>query len=152
MDSKLIEHNHRQILVRHKFFFNLDLPVLPNNQLSRTAAKLASLYLKYSSPASYHPSCQNGWWQKFCENYRQNVLEFLLQHLCQKNNWLSESQSNNCGLYYKCFTIVIYDCNDSGQYYKTGITIIIDDPSWQSQLIPALACVVTWHSKLWRHL
>ena len=23
------------------------------------------------------------------------------------------------GLYYKSFTIVIYDCNDSGQYYKT---------------------------------
>ncbi len=33
------------------------------------------------------------------------------------------------GLYYKCFTIVIYDCNVSGQYYKTRIAIIIDDPS-----------------------
>jgi hypothetical protein len=33
------------------------------------------------------------------------------------------------GLYYKCFMIVIYDCNDSGQYYKTRITIVIDDPS-----------------------
>jgi hypothetical protein len=33
------------------------------------------------------------------------------------------------GLYYKCFTIVIYDHNDSGQYHKTRITIIIDDPS-----------------------
>ncbi len=22
------------------------------------------------------------------------------------------------GLYYKCFTIVIYDCNDIGLYYK----------------------------------
>ncbi len=47
------------------------------------------------------------------------------------------------GLYYKCFTIVmtvastykaritniIYDRNDSGQYYKTRITIVIDDPS-----------------------
>jgi hypothetical protein len=32
------------------------------------------------------------------------------------------------GLYYKCFTIVIYDRNDSGQYYKTTITIVIDDP------------------------
>jgi hypothetical protein len=28
----------------------------------------------------------------------------------------------NCGLYYKSFTIVIYDRNDSGQYYKTTIT------------------------------
>ncbi len=33
------------------------------------------------------------------------------------------------GLYYKCFTIVIYDRNDSGQYYKTTITIVIYDPS-----------------------
>jgi len=33
------------------------------------------------------------------------------------------------GLYYKCFTIVIYDRNDSGQHYKTRITIIIDNPS-----------------------
>ncbi len=33
------------------------------------------------------------------------------------------------GLYYKCFMIVIYDRNDSGQYYKTTITIVIDDPS-----------------------
>ena len=31
------------------------------------------------------------------------------------------------GLYYKCFTIVIYYHNDSGQYYKTTITIVIDD-------------------------
>ncbi len=33
------------------------------------------------------------------------------------------------GLYYKCLTIVIYYPNESGQYYKTTITIIIDDPS-----------------------
>jgi hypothetical protein len=26
-----------------------------------------------------------------------------------------------CGLYYKCFMIVIYDRNNSGQYYKTTI-------------------------------
>ncbi len=32
-----------------------------------------------------------------------------------------------CGLYYKCFIIVIYDGNDSCQYYKTRITIVIDD-------------------------
>ncbi len=35
----------------------------------------------------------------------------------------------NNGLYYKCFRIVIYDRNDSDQYYKTRFTIIIDDPS-----------------------
>jgi hypothetical protein len=34
-----------------------------------------------------------------------------------------------CGLYYKCFTIIIYDRNDSGQYYITAITIIIDNHS-----------------------
>jgi len=33
------------------------------------------------------------------------------------------------GLYYKCFTIIIYYCNDSGQYYKTTITIVIYDPN-----------------------
>ncbi len=33
------------------------------------------------------------------------------------------------GLYYKCFTIIIYDRYDSGQYYKTTIMIVIDDPS-----------------------
>jgi hypothetical protein len=34
----------------------------------------------------------------------------------------------SCGLYYKHVTIVIYDCNDSVQYHKTTITIVIDDP------------------------
>ncbi len=38
-------------------------------------------------------------------------------------------QVSSCGLYCKCFMIVIYDRNDSGQYYKTKITIVIDDPS-----------------------
>jgi hypothetical protein len=28
----------------------------------------------------------------------------------------------NCGLYYKRFTIIIYDRNDNGLYYKTTIT------------------------------
>ncbi len=36
---------------------------------------------------------------------------------------------NTCGLYYKCFMIIIYNRYDSGQYYKTTITIVIDDPS-----------------------
>jgi hypothetical protein len=35
----------------------------------------------------------------------------------------------NCGLYYKSFMIVIYDRNDSGQYYKTINTIVIYDTS-----------------------
>jgi hypothetical protein len=33
------------------------------------------------------------------------------------------------GLYYKSFMIVIYDRNDSDQYYKTRIMIVIDNPS-----------------------
>jgi hypothetical protein len=33
------------------------------------------------------------------------------------------------GLYYKTFTIVIYNRNDSGQYYNTRITVVIDDTS-----------------------
>ncbi len=37
--------------------------------------------------------------------------------------------TGHSGLYYKQVKIVIYDRNDSGQYYKTTITIIIDDPS-----------------------
>ncbi len=38
--------------------------------------------------------------------------------------------NDTSGLYYKQVTIVIYDCNDSGQYYKTTIMIVIDDPSF----------------------
>ncbi len=34
-----------------------------------------------------------------------------------------------CGLYYKSFTIVIYDRNDSGQHYKAMIMIVIYDHS-----------------------
>jgi hypothetical protein len=29
----------------------------------------------------------------------------------------------SCGQYYKCFTIIIYDRNDSGQHYKTVIVV-----------------------------
>ncbi len=32
-----------------------------------------------------------------------------------------------CGLYNKSFMTVIYDRNDSGQYYKTMIMIVIND-------------------------
>jgi hypothetical protein len=36
--------------------------------------------------------------------------------------------------------IIIYDCNDSGQYSKTKIMIVIDDPS---QLWPQLVSSIT---------
>ncbi len=52
------------------------------------------------------------------------------------------------GLYYKSFTIVIYDHNDSSQYYNTMITIV----SYAPNLTLALASVFNydrkWRSKL----
>ncbi len=33
---------------------------------------------------------------------------------------------NDSGLYYKCVTIIIYDRNDSGQYYKYVMILIYD--------------------------
>ncbi len=39
------------------------------------------------------------------------------------------NNSGFSGLYYKQVTIVIFDRNDSGQYHKTTIMIVIDDPS-----------------------
>jgi len=30
---------------------------------------------------------------------------------------------SSCALHYKCFTILMHDHNDSGQYYKTSIVI-----------------------------
>jgi hypothetical protein len=38
----------------------------------------------------------------------------------------NEMSSMTCGLYYKQFTIVIYDRNAIGQYYKTTSTTIVD--------------------------
>jgi hypothetical protein len=35
-----------------------------------------------------------------------------------------ELKAQPSGLYYKSFTIVIYDRNDSSQYYKTMIMIV----------------------------
>ncbi len=38
--------------------------------------------------------------------------------------------------------ILIYDCNDSGQYYKTTITIVIYDPSqFQPELVSSILIV-----------
>jgi hypothetical protein len=51
-----------------------------------------------------------------------------------------------CGLYYKSFTIVIYDRIDSGQYYKTMITIV----SYGPHLTLAFSSVVDYDRK-WRH-
>jgi len=58
-------------------------------------------------------------------------------------------RNQNCGLYYKTITIVIYDRNDSGKYYNTRISIIIDDTSLSlcRQIQSLVLC-----SKLWHHL
>ncbi len=51
------------------------------------------------------------------------VPDFLAKYF-----WYFESKSDDfvltCGLYYKSFTIVIYNCNDISQYYKTKIMIV----------------------------
>ena len=47
----------------------------------------------------------------------------------KEKNYFEIRKLKTCGLYYKCFTIVIYDRNDSGQFYKTRIMNVIDDPS-----------------------
>ncbi len=49
-----------------------------------------------------------------------------------KSNWQVFEPKNTCGLYYKCFMMVIYNRNDRGQYYKTAVMIVIDNRNWQS--------------------
>jgi len=51
----------------------------------------------------------------------------------------SKGNSETCGMYYKSFTIVIND-HDSGQYYKTTITIV----SYAPNLALALDSVVSY--------
>jgi len=48
-----------------------------------------------------------------------------------------------CCLYYESFTIVIYDCIDSGWYYKTMIMNV----SYASQLTLALSSVINYDRK-----
>ncbi len=57
-----------------------------------------------------------------------------------------EALALSSGLYYKCFTIVIYNCSDSRQYYKT-IKMII---SYAPNLALALGSVINYDHK-WRH-
>ena len=68
-------------------------------------------------------------------------------------NWTIQTLNTDyflltCGLYNKSFTIVIYDPNDSSQYYNTMIMII----SYAPNLTLALASVFNydrkWRSKL----
>ncbi len=52
-------------------------------------------------------------------------------------------RTNTCGLYYKSFTILIYDHNDSSQYHNTMITIV----SYAPNLTLALAWVINYNCK-----
>ncbi len=52
-----------------------------------------------------------------------NCLDDYLIVKCQYKDFWNQWTS------YKSFTITIYDCIDSGQYYKSTITIIIYDYS-----------------------
>ncbi len=56
------------------------------------------------------------------------------------------------GLYYKIFTIVIYDHNDIGQYYKTTIMIISYAPNLFLDLASVINYDRNWHHNLGRHL
>jgi hypothetical protein len=56
---------------------------------------------------------------------RKSTTSFRHQVLLISPNFFG-----NSGLYYKCFMIIIYDRNDSGQYYKTTIMIVIYNPSF----------------------
>ncbi len=56
-----------------------------------------------------------------------SIKTFRITTLCITKN--AHRINNISGLYYKCFMSVIYDRNDSGQYFKTTITIVTDNPS-----------------------
>jgi hypothetical protein len=58
----------------------------------------------------------------------QHIFDIFIWY--RGHHWKGTQVSYTYGLYYKCFTIVIYDRNDNGLYYKTTITIIIDDHSY----------------------
>jgi hypothetical protein len=57
--------------------------------------------------------------------------------------WMTALQIETSGLYYKIFTIVIYDRIDGGQYYKTIIMIV----SYAPHLTLALSSVVNYDRK-----
>jgi hypothetical protein len=63
-------------------------------------------------------------------HFRKLVLKFrgALYNLKMYRSIMKSSVIHFCGLYYKHVMIVIYDHNDSVQYHKTTITIVIDDP------------------------
>jgi hypothetical protein len=70
-------------------------------------------------------------WKGYNKDYATFILQASLMILTYDcHNMFIVQATGASGLYYKCFTIVIYYCNDSVQYYKTTITIVIADPSY----------------------
>jgi len=62
--------------------------------------------------------------------FRHWATDFLKIMSCKQNMYSQFRHAEfPSGLYYKCYTIKIYDLNDSGQYYKTTTTMVIYDPS-----------------------
>ncbi len=60
---------------------------------------------------------------------------------------MDESDKHTSGLYYKTFTIIIYDCNDSSQNYNTVIMIISYAPNWTLALASVNNYDRKWRSK-----
>jgi len=54
------------------------------------------------------------------------IVKVIGVYLFNVYNVVQRNKIIFCGLYYKHVTIVIYDRNDSVQYHKTTITIVID--------------------------
>jgi len=50
--------------------------------------------------------------------WRTNILAYVATALVAEKKFYN---CDTCGLYYKSFTIVIYNHNDNGLYYKTTI-------------------------------
>ncbi len=67
-------------------------------------------------------------------------------------NLESWAKCSTCGLYYKKFMIVIYDRNDSCQYYNTMITIISYAPNLNLALASVINYDCKWRSKLKHNL
>jgi hypothetical protein len=57
------------------------------------------------------------------------LANYMIRSVACTINIVTIVKYDTSALYYKCFMIVIYDRNDSGQYSKTRITIVIDNPS-----------------------
>ncbi len=91
--------------------------------LKRVSDKHSSLLCQIVNEGEFF--CEIGLTKKGLENVHQQPLSKFDSPVSLKLNL----KLANCGLYCKCFTIIIYNHNDSGQYYKTTITIVIDDPS-----------------------